>query len=175
MTSRLHLNQLRQYLNERSRQELIAEISSLYTRFAPVKEYYEILLAPDGLEHSLAKHKEIISNEFFPHRGFAKARLSVAKKAITDFAKLSSSSDAVADLMLLFVETGVEFTSTYGDIDESFYRSLVTMYSRALKLIFDNDVPSEFIDRCQSLIRTLPQVGFLFAENMNEIHAQYFV
>jgi hypothetical protein len=174
MTGQIHLRQLKQHLNDRSRDELIADISILYGRFAAVKEYYEVKITPEGLERSFAKYRVIISNEFFPERGFGKARLSVAKKAITDFGKASSSPKYVADLMLFFVETGIEFTSTYGDIDEAFYRSLQGMYSRALECIFDNDLAPQFSDRCHSVISNLPKIGWWFNENLSEIHAQYF-
>jgi hypothetical protein len=174
MTSQIHLRQLKQYLNDLSRDDLIADISILYGRFAAVKEYYEVKLTPEGLERSFAKYKEIISNEFFPEHGFGKARLSVAKKAITDFGKVSSSPKYVADLMLFFVETGIDFTTTYGDIDEAYYRSLEGMYSRALEFIFDNNLAPQFSDRCQSVISNLPNVGWWFNENLSEIHAQYF-
>jgi hypothetical protein len=174
MTSQIHLTQLKDYLSGRSRDELIADISVLFGRFAAVKEYYEVKLTPEGLQRSCAKYKEIISNEFFPKRGFGKARLSVAKKAITDFGKVSSSPEYMADLLLYFVETGIEYTSTYGDIDEAFYRSLVGMYSRALELIFDNKLAREFSDRCESIIASTVDIGWLLNENLSEIHAQYF-
>ena len=174
MTGQIHLRQLKQYLNDRSRDELIVEIRTLYGRFAAVKEYYEVKITPEGLDRSFTKYKKIISNEFFPERGFGKARLSVAKKAITDFGKLSSSPKYVADLMLFFVETGIEFTSTYGDIDEPYYRSLEGMYSRALQFMFDNDLAPHFSDRCQSIISNPPKIGWWFNENMAEIHRQYF-
>ena len=170
MTGQMHLRQLKQYLNDRSGNELIAEISTLYGRFAAVKEYYEVKITPEGLDRSFTKYKKIISNEFFPERGFGKARLSVAKKAITDFGKLSSSPKSVADLMLFFVETGIEFTSTYGDIDEPYYRSLEGMYSRALQFMFDNDFTPPFSAHCQSLISNAPKIGFCFTQNLAETH-----
>ena len=174
MTSQIHLTQLKGYLSGRSRDELIADISILFGRFAAVKEYYEVKLTPEGLQRSFAKFKEIITNEFFPGRGFGKARLSVAKKAITDFGKVSSSPEYIADLMLYFVETGIEYTSTYGDNDEAFYRNLEGMYSRALELIFDNHLAREFSDRCESVIGNTVDIGWLLNENLSEIHAQYF-
>ena len=174
MTSQIHLTQLKGYLSGCSRDELIADISILFGRFAAVKEYYEVKITPEGLDRSVARYKEIISNEFFPERGFGKARLSVAKKAIADFGRVSSSPEYVADLMLFFVEMGIEFTSTYGDINEPFYRSLEGMYSRALQFIFDNDLAPHFSDRCQSIISNPPKIGWWFNENMAEIHRQYF-
>jgi hypothetical protein len=39
----------------------------------------------------LEKYKAIIKKEFFPARGFGEARLSVARKAVMDYKKLSNS------------------------------------------------------------------------------------
>ena len=174
MTGLIQLSQLKHYLNDRSRDELIAEIGALFARFPVVKEYYEVKITPEGLQRSFAKHKQIISNEFFPERGFAKARLSIAKKAITDFGRLSSSPEYLADLTLFFVEMGIEFTMTYGDMDEAFYRCMEGMYSRSLEFICDNNLVPQFIDRCESVISKTVNIGWLFNENISEIHREYF-
>ena len=87
---------------------------------------------------------------------------------------MSSSPEYIADLMLYFVETGIEYTSTYGDIDEAFYRSLEGLYSRALERIIDNHLAPEFSDRCETVIDNTVDIGWLFNENLSEIHAQYF-
>lgn len=36
--------------------------------------------------------------------------------------------------MLYYVEKGVEFTNNYGDIDQSFYSSIESMYERVIIL-----------------------------------------
>jgi hypothetical protein len=87
-----------------------------------VKEYYQIRLSDD--DGVLQKYKAIIEHEFFPvsDRKDPPARLSVAKKAITDYKKLTDSQVNIADIMVFYVETGVRFTNEYGDINEAFYR-----------------------------------------------------
>lgn len=42
------------------------------------------------------------------------------KKALSDFQKLEPAAELIADLLLVYVETGVRFTNEYGDIDEAF-------------------------------------------------------
>ena len=59
--------------------------------------------------------------------------MSVAKKAISDFKKLSDSPLNNADIMLHYVENGVQFTDAYGDIDERFYTSMENMFDDAVK------------------------------------------
>jgi hypothetical protein len=53
----------------------------------------------------------------------------------------ANSNDEVKtlDLMIYYVELGVDFTKTYGDIYESFYSSMASMYGNVLKKINGND------------------------------------
>ncbi|MFZ3590571.1 DUF6155 family protein [Bacillus sp. DJP31] len=75
-----------------------------------------------------------MNTEFPPEKGHGKVRLNEAKKAISDFKKLTNDELRTADLMLYYVEKGVEFTNNYGDIDQSFYSSIESMYERVIIL-----------------------------------------
>lgn len=77
-----------------------------------------------------AKVKQIIENEYFPEKGLPKERLSVAKKAISDFSKLKLSLELEAQLMIFLVECGCQFTHEYGDINEAFYISMEKSFER---------------------------------------------
>ncbi len=71
-------------------------------------------------------------DEFFPAKGFGKMRLTKAKSAITNFKKLTNDHLKTVALMLFYVEVGTEFTNTYGDIDERFYNSMLSMYNKVI-------------------------------------------
>jgi hypothetical protein len=45
------------------------------------------------------------------------------KKAVSDFERVSKEPKNFADLMISYVEFGVDFTNDYGDIDEQFYNN----------------------------------------------------
>lgn len=128
------ISQLKKALSEKPEKELIEEVINLFKKFPQVKEYYTLAFSAEGEEHVLEKYKEIITNEFFPKRGYGKARLSVAKKAISDFKKISDKPPFIIDIMLHYVAQGVNFTDQYGDIDEPFYNSMEKMFKDALKL-----------------------------------------
>ena len=98
----ISLKNLKEYLKQRSNEELINEISGLFTKFEYVKDYYQAKLGQNDAQ-VLQKYKDIIEDEFFPTRGFGKARLSVARKAISDYQKMSPSSEGLADIMIFFV------------------------------------------------------------------------
>lgn len=110
------LTTLKQYLKNRFKEELIGDISELFQKFDMVKDYYQIQLSPQAEKQVSAKYKKIIENEFFPTRGIGKGRLSVARKAVIEYKKIAENPVEVADIMLFYVEQGVQYTNTYGDI-----------------------------------------------------------
>ncbi|RAM50990.1 MAG: hypothetical protein C6Y22_14150 [Hapalosiphonaceae cyanobacterium JJU2] len=109
---KINLNHLKQYLKNCSQEELVSDIAELFKKFPSVKDYYQIKLYPQEEKEIAAKYKKIIESEFFPSRGLGKARLSVAKKAISDYKKVCQTDAALIDVMLFYVEQGVKFTKT---------------------------------------------------------------
>ena len=107
--TKINWTQIKKVLAEKSKQELLKEISILYKKFPQVKEYYQVQTT--AVDEVLEKYKTIIEKEFIDGktRGLPKARFNVAKKAISDFKKLSSEPDLLADLMLTFVASVSSF------------------------------------------------------------------
>ena len=137
---KITLNQLKQHLRNCDWEELITDVAKLFKRFPSVKEYYQIKLYSQAEREVLAKYKKTIKDEFFPARGFGKARLSIAKKAISDYRKMCDNEVDTIDIMLFYVEQGVKFTLAYGDINEAFYSSMEGMYEKALSAMNKLDV-----------------------------------
>ncbi|AIQ38790.1 hypothetical protein R50912_01010 [Paenibacillus sp. FSL R5-0912] len=50
--------------------------------------------------------------------------------------------------MIFTVECGVDFTLSYGDIDERFYLTILSIFEQALIYIVDNQLEEEFVDLC---------------------------
>ena len=146
------ISQLKKALSEKSEKELVEEIANLFKKFSQVKEYYTLAFSTEGEEQVLEKYKIIITNEFFPNRGYGKARLSVAKKAISDFKKISGKPHSITDIMLHYVEQGVNFTDQYGDIDAPFYNSMEKMFEEALKLAEKNNLLPFFQKICEEIV-----------------------
>ena len=103
------LTTLKQYLKTCSKEELIGDITELFKKFPVVKDYYQVKLNPQDNTQVAEKYKKIIKDEFFPARGFGKARLSVARKAVNDYKKLAVNPTNIANMMLFYVEQGVKF------------------------------------------------------------------
>lgn len=165
---------LTQYLEALSANELISEIKELHKLFQPVREFYQVKLSDTGEKELLVKYKKIIKDEFFPDRGFGKMRLSTARKAVSDFSKLSNNSVNIADIMLFYVEMGVEFTNNYGDINEAFYSSMENMYNKTADYITARQLDEKFIERFKQIVRDTSNIGWGFGDYIEETFYSYF-
>jgi hypothetical protein len=170
----MNLKDLKQYLGTRSREQLIAEIGEMFSKIDAVKDYYQSKLNLGYSAEVSEKYKSVIKHEFFPARGFGRARLSVARKAVGDYKKISASKFGVADIMLYYVEVGVQFTNTYGDIDEAFYNSMESMYESAVKYIVRHGLQGQFGERCRRIVTDTSGIGWGFHDGLSEIYEEYF-
>ena len=170
----MKIKDLKQYLNTRSKEQLIAEIGDIFSKIEAVKDCYQSKL---NLGYSVEvgeKYKSIIKHEFFPARGFGRAQLSVARKAVSDYKKVSTSKFGVADVMLYYVEMGVLFTDTYGDIDEAFYNSMESMYERAVKYLVQHEMQGQFEERCRKIVADTSGMGWGFHDGLSYIFEKHF-
>jgi hypothetical protein len=171
--SKITLGTLKKHLKQRSHDELVADIAELFTRLDAVKDYFALQLQGPYVDVS-EEYKARIKAEFFPARGYGEARLSVARKAVTDYKKLGPPPASLADLMLYYVETGVRFTNTYGDINEAFYNSMVTMYQRAVELLSAHGLLAGFEERCLKIVTATRNIGWGFHDDLSDIYDEHF-
>jgi hypothetical protein len=171
---KIHLNHLKQYLKNCSQEELISDIAELFKRFSSVKDYYQLKLYPQDESEIATKYKKMIQDEFFPARGLGRARLAIAKKAISDYKKVCLTEADLIDMMLFYVEQGVKFTQAYGDIDEPFYLSLEGMYDKALSRIIKSELEETFEKRCRRIVEDTSGMGWGFHETLSEMYEEAF-
>ena len=164
---------LKKYLKTLSKEELIKHILELDKKFKPVQEYYQLYVNHD-VSGTVDRAKKVIEQEFFPARGLPKMRLSVARKAVTDAQKLGLPPEAMADLMLFYVESGVQFTCDYGDIDEPFYNSMESMFLKALKHISSAGLLPEFENRAMEIMDKTVDIGWGFHDTLGDYFYQFY-
>jgi len=169
----MKINDLKNNLKNESKEDLEKQIVELFKKSKFAKDYYTLKYDGDADPSVLVEHKNIIENEFFPKRGFGKARLSVAKKSITEFKKLSGNKIHLAELMVFYVEMGVKFTNSYGDIDEAFYLSMEGMYEQAVQFIVNEKIESSFIDRCYDIVNDTNGIGWGFHDQLRVTYDEY--
>lgn len=169
----MSLTTLKKTLAEKSQTELIKEIAELYTKFPNVKEYYSSKLG-NPLE-VLNKYQDIIKKEFVygNKKGFPKARLSVAKKAIQDFKKLSNDPKLIADINFTFVESVSSFNREFDPHVESFYQSPEHVFADTLAFLKKHHLLPDFQQRAYLIVKDAPD-GLDFFCNLHEQYENYY-
>ncbi|WP_249308458.1 DUF6155 family protein [Lederbergia citrea] len=172
---KLKVTDLKRQLKSYKLKELIDLIADLHKKNKDVQSYLSVrFLGEEAAKELFEQAKKNIANEFFPERGFGKLQLNIAKKAISDFKKLTEDGLRTTDLMLYYVEQGVKFTSIYGDINESFYLSMATMYEKVI-IICDEEEEEEyyqiFADRLRAVVTDTSDVGWGFHDQLAYLYS----
>ena len=152
--------------------ELINIISQLYSDYSVVKERLEFY-GNRNEEEIFKKYQRKVIESFFPKRGYD-LRLKDARKAISDFKKLGVSAVWIADLMMVFVEMWVKFTSDYGDIDEPFYCSIEGMLTDLLKFAQKENLLNQFQTRAAQMVDKTDGIGWGFWDMISQIYHEYY-
>lgn len=171
--SKITVATLKKTLSSKNNKELVQEIADLYKKFSVVKDYYQ---AKEGNpEEVIEKYKNIIKKEFTNgySRGMPKARLSVARKAVQDFKKLSNNPEFLVDLMLTFVEEISNFNNEFGVDGESYYTSPEGMYDDALSIIEKYNLLSKFEIRARLIVKNATD-GWGHFDSLNASYEEFY-
>ena len=169
--------QIKKELSSLPSRSVISIMMELYDSYSDVKENLEARFAQDKEESNsqlLEKYKKIIQDEYFPSKGVEKCRVSVCKKAISDFKKLKPEARDIADLMVFFVEQGCQYTSENGDMWESFYTSFENNYHAALEFVSKNGLQDDFKDRLKECLHLTENCGWGFNDTLGDYFYEFY-
>lgn len=166
------LTELKKELQKLDKAKLIELIADMYKKNKSVKEYLDFYVDPNEKELFNTYRTKVIE-AFYPKRGDS-LKLKDGKKAISDFKKFEPSPELIADLILVYVETGIRFTNDYGDIDEGFYSSLESAYSDALSLMKKVSVLDKFKARAEKAVRDTNGIGWGFHHYLREVYSEFY-
>ena len=160
---------LTKYLQSLDKQELEDQVLDLYTRFKPVKEYYNFVFNPK--EDKLVEEAKFkISNEYFPlKRRKARARRSVAQKYIKQFLLLEMDAALIADVMLFNIETAQRFNDRKRINQEAFYKSMFNSFEQAISFIRENGIWAVYQKRVTQIVETAWEQEWFNATGMENL------
>jgi hypothetical protein len=84
--------------------------------------------------------------------------LSEGSKAIREYQTATSDPAGSLELMMTFVETGTQFTSEFGDIDEPFYNSLSSVLHE-MDLILKSEQGLDLYQGIRERVLELPKLA----------------
>lgn len=144
--------ELKSYLNELTKAQLREQVLDLYTRFKPVKTYYNFVFNPKE-EKLLDEAKFKISKEYFPlNTRKPKTRRSVAQKIIKHYLQLGVDSYIIADIMLFNIEVAQKYTQKKPFTQTAFYNSMLKSLLDAINFIKERSISSDFLPRIANII-----------------------
>lgn len=160
---------LTKYLQGLDKSELEDQVLDLYTRFKPVKEYYNFVFNPK--EDKLVEEAKFkIANEYFPlKRRKARARRSVAQKYIKQFLLLGLDPTLTADVMLFNLETAQRFNAKKRINQEAFYKSMFNSFEQAVVFINENGLKAVFSERLREVLEVAWEQEWFNAEGMEDL------
>ena len=166
------LSHIKKELRKLDKDKIIEIISDLYKKYKPVKDYLDFFVNPNE-KKLLLEYRDKIFYSFFPARGY-NFKLKDAKKAIADFKKLSVSPDILADLMIFYVECGVDFSNDFGYDDGPFYTSLEKTFVEALDLLQTEDLLEKFEERAYQIMINSDNSGYGFGDYISEAFYDFY-
>lgn len=162
---KIKVSELKKQLKKYDQRELVELIVELFKNNKDVQNFLSSkFLGDDAIEDLFTQARKKVENEFFPDRGHGKLRLAEAKKEITAFKKATNDQKRTVDLMLFYVEQGVKFTCSFGDISEGFYTSMLKMFDQvAEECDRDKELYEAFSSRLDNVVSAAPE-GWGFKE-----------
>ena len=147
MTSK---KELRRYLLELTREELVKEVEKLYKKFQPVQQFYSLELGNDSTT-LLSQYKKRLEKIFYPKGNYLNPSMSEANKVIKEFSKISVHMVDTIDLLLYRAELSIKLFEDWGLEFTSVVNSFVSGYDTIISLIRKNNLEEYFRDRCENI------------------------
>jgi hypothetical protein len=170
-------SQIKKELAASEAKDLLEIIGELYKLNPDNKVFLTSRISRGDIEELQEPYQKAIRREFNPDRGFPRLNISAARKALNDFKKSSANPVAVADLMIYYVEQGVVCTNRYGDIHESFYSSLESVYADAVALlrkIGNIDLIEQYRPRLRRIVSDTSGIGWGFHDELSRIYYEEY-
>jgi hypothetical protein len=155
---------LKSYLGELTKKQLQEQVLDLYTRFKPVKTYYNFVFNPKE-EKLLEDAKFKISKEYFPvNTRKPKTRRSVAHKIIKHYIQLGVDPFVIADVMLFNLEIAQQYSSEKRIKQDSFYASMLKSFTELVNYTQEHGIQSDFELRVSKIVTFTKEQRWINAE-----------
>lgn len=165
---------VRAVLNKVSHRDLLGLVGDLYALRKENQDFLNARFLND--DSTLAPYKEAIERYISPAEPWKNpVKISLARRAISDYRKAIGDPHGLAELMLFYVECGVSFTLEFGDIDEPFYDSVVRVFSDGMRMLdrCDQDVIDKLLPRFAGAVHSTAEMGWGFYDSLRETFEMY--
>lgn len=165
---------LNKHLKRCTKAELIELLQTLALRNAAAQNFLSAKFDPSSPEPDFERYKRIVHEEFFPEHGYGDGGPAIAFRMLQRVEEEATQPSQVLDFLFFCVETGIQFTNNYGDIDEEFYTAFEDLFERAAKLAIAINLSSQYRQRGQAIVDSTNGIGWGFHDELSDIFDKYF-
>jgi len=170
-------NEVAKAISEKNPKEMVKLIKDLYSLSHENRNFVNARCL-SGSEQ-LNPYKAIIEKSLYPDVYEKQTiNLSAGKKAISDYKKAIGDLVGTLELMVFYVECGNNFTIDFGDICDSFYSSLESMFNRIVTLLkkSDESVNKMFQPRLRDIVDKAKEkgIGWGYTDFLRNAFAEAF-
>ena len=169
--------EIKKRLTEKSDKELLSIISSCYKASDEVKFYLTSLVVNDEeADRILMELKERLFQAFWATAKNGRPlgpNLKEAKKILSDVNKVTNKPETILNFMLDYVEHGVEFTNSYGDMWEGYYSSIESMFESLGEYLIKNVGEIDIVvtmTRIEEIVNKSDGIGWGFYDNLLDMY-----
>ncbi|RRR71957.1 MAG: hypothetical protein EI684_10825 [Candidatus Viridilinea halotolerans] len=167
---------MRDFLQNQTHAQLLELLLLLAEKQDGIRECIGAQMGLGFNEELLAHHRTLIERAMFPSgRQLDDPHLASAQQAIKAYQQISTNHAGVADLMLYYVELGINYAEQCSSHRASFGRNLTRMYLTAVKHIVRHDMQSLFRERCEEIVTDASEIPLYFYEDMVIAYDENFV
>ena len=161
-------SQVKKLLSGMSKEEVINVVMELYDARKEARDYLDYYANPDETSE-LEKFKKIVLKEFDDDISRnPQCRFSVCRKALSDFKKLTPSSDTLAEAMVFYMERVYEFSFCAGDLWEQYYDSAISNFQSTLKFLIKNNLLESMMPRIVQIMAWSWPCGYGFHDETGD-------
>lgn len=161
-------SQVKKLLSSMSKEEVINVVMELYDARKEARDYLDYYANPDETSE-LEKFKKIVLKEFDDDISRnPQCRFSVCRKALSDFKKLTPSSDTLAEAMVFYMERVYEFSFCAGDLWEQYYDSAISNFQSTLKFLIKNNLLESMMPRIVQIMAWSWPCGYGFHDETGD-------
>lgn len=165
---------VKQVLAEMGAPQLRGVLQDLYGFSAENKAFFHarFLSSPSDGDH-LEPYKVRIRKAICPKEPWKHdVQLSAGRKAISEFKKANGNLSDLLSLMFYYVKCGNDFTLEFGDVDESFYDSMESMFARLVQTLIkqkDKTLASQFLPQLAAEFKRVEWMGWGYGDGLREL------
>ena len=164
---------LKAYLDDLTKKQLQEQVLDLYTRFKPVKTYYNFVFNPKE-EKLLEEAKFKIGKEYFPvNTRKPKTRRSVAQKIIKHYIQLGVDAFVIADVMFYNIEIAQQYTSEKYIKQDAFYVSMFKSFNEGLAFVKSHGIEQDFKTRIAKIVAIAEEQDWMNAIGFEDALFQF--